>query len=277
MTEAIEARRTGPPRARTNRGFVVAGRDGFRIDRRRKMSSIVPNEIVLSELQRFLEDHFGSRRGGVLLDVGAGLKPYAVVYDRYFDRSVSVDVPTSEHDIAVDVIASADDLPFEDGTFDCVLCTEVLEHCADPDRAMSEIRRVLKPGGRALVTTPFLVGLHEMPYDFYRYTPSGLREVAVAGGMEIESIIPKGDYLAVVMTMMQFPLTKGWQALSKLARVNLFRPGNPFLWLGVVMPQLVYLKLWRAARRNPKGLLGRVSRKLDYITLGYVTRLYRSR
>ena len=45
-------------------------------------------------------------------------------------------------------------LPFEDGTFDLVWASEVIEHVADTARWLSEVRRVLVPGGRLLVTTP---------------------------------------------------------------------------------------------------------------------------
>jgi SAM-dependent methyltransferase len=196
------------------RGFVRGSNGRFHIDRRRKISSIVANEIVLREMQRFLATHFGSRRGAALLDVGAGLKPYAPVYEPFFERCVSCDVPHSQHDIQVDVIASAEDLPFQDATFDCIICTEVLEHCADPDRALAEMSRVLRPGGRIFLTTPFLVALHEMPYDFYRYTPSAFEVMADGVGLDIEVQRTKGDWGAVMMSLSQFPWMKLWRGLS---------------------------------------------------------------
>jgi SAM-dependent methyltransferase len=258
-----------------HRGFVIGANGRYRIDRRKKLSSIVPNEIILQEMQAFFAEYYSSDRGGALLDVGAGLKPYSVVYEPYFERCISTDVEHSQHDIQVDVIASADDLPFEDRTFDCILCTEVLEHCPDPDQALREMCRVLKPGGRIFLTTPFLVALHEMPFDFYRYTPSAFDVMARDAGLTIESQTTKGDYGAVLMSFAQFPWTKLWQVVSSATRLKLYRPANPFLLLPVVVPQLVYLWYWRRARRIPHGLLGRIYRKLEYVTLGYVTVLRR--
>ena len=52
------------------------------------------------------------------------------------------------------VIEDAGTLPFEDASFDGVLCTEVLEHLFDPLGALEEIRRVLRPGGRVVMTVP---------------------------------------------------------------------------------------------------------------------------
>src|SRR5207253_8206909 len=141
--------------------------------------------------------HFGGRTSAAVLDLGAGTKPYAPLYGRYFNSCTSVDVPHSPHDIGgVDVMASADDLPFDAESFDCVICTEVLEHCPEPRETMAEIARVLKPGGWVFLTTPFLRPLHEMPSDYYRYTPSGLGRLAETTGLIVRSIRPRGDYTA---------------------------------------------------------------------------------
>ena len=264
-----------PDRTRRNRGFVLERGGGFRIDRRRKLSSLVSNEIILAELHALLAREFSDRRNGSMLDLGAGLKPYAVVYEPYFSTCVSVDHPHSQHAIEVDILASADALPIEDASFDFVLCTEVLEHCPDPAAVLAEIRRVLRPGGVVLLTTPFMVALHEMPFDFYRYTPSALELMAGNARLELESIVTRGDYLAVAMSFFQFPITKAWQALSRILRMRLSSPWNPFLFVFVVLPQLLYLAYWRRARRAPGGLARRIYRKLDYVTLGYVSVLRR--
>src|SRR5438132_6447992 len=155
--------------------MIAATRHQPQVKRMRNIGAVISNEIILFELRQFLESHFGGRTSAAVLDLGAGTKPYAPLYGRYFNSCTSVDVPHSPHDIGgVDVMASADDLPFDAESFDCVICTEVLEHCPEPRETMAEIARVLKPGGWVFLTTPFLRPLHEMPSDYYRYTPSGL-------------------------------------------------------------------------------------------------------
>ena len=75
----------------------------------------------------------------------------------------------------VDVIADAHYLPFPASSFDLVIIHAVLEHVAYPDRVVGEIHRVLSPHGLVLVDVPFLQPFHEEPFDFSRFTISGLR------------------------------------------------------------------------------------------------------
>jgi SAM-dependent methyltransferase len=78
----------------------------------------------------------------------------------------------------VDVAADAHLLPFRDALFARVECDAVLEHVRDASRVMSEIERVLEPGGYAHIVTPFCHPLHEYPKDYRRFTPDGLEEIA---------------------------------------------------------------------------------------------------
>ena len=72
-------------------------------------------------------------------------------------------------------------LPFDAGSFDTVLCTEVLEHVAEPFRAVNEIARVLRPAGHVILTVPLYFPLHEEAgMNFFRYTPYGLRHLLKA-------------------------------------------------------------------------------------------------
>ena len=60
---------------------------------------------------------------------------------------------------AYQVDVNSEPLPFDDETFDLVYLTEVIEHLVRPDRALEEIRRVLRPGGHLIVSTPNLACL----------------------------------------------------------------------------------------------------------------------
>lgn len=241
--------------------------------RRTKITSLVTNELIIDALSALLERDF-PQGGEEVLDLGAGSAPYAPLYKGYFRRAVTVDVPSSRQDVsAVDVIASADNLPFDDARFDCVVCTEVLEHCARPGAAMDEIARVLKPGGVVLLTTPLMQALHEMPYDFYRYTPSALRDLAGVAGLTVRSLEPRGDYFAMLLGTLLFPVTKGWTGLSRLTGIDLLRPENPLVALTVIAPQRLYLWLWR--RRDQ--LCGGAFPRLAHWTPGFVTVLERPR
>jgi SAM-dependent methyltransferase len=79
--------------------------------------------------------------------------------------------------IGVQVIGDAQALGICDASFDVVLCTEVLEHLPEPQRAIDEIYRVLVPGGQLLLTTRFLFPIHDAPHDYFRFTKYGLRHL----------------------------------------------------------------------------------------------------
>lgn len=75
--------------------------------------------------------------------------------------------------IGVDQVLDIRDISKEDNSIGTLLCTEVLEHVDEPFKAISEIRRVLKPNGVLLLTCPFKLPIHGSPYDYWRFTPQG--------------------------------------------------------------------------------------------------------
>lgn len=257
--------------------LVQRGRDGrFFIDRRQRLDSLLIDEIILQELVRFLGDNFEKGGGGRLLDAGAGARPYLPVYNEYFASTVSFDIPHSPHDVgAVDVAASLQHLPFRDGVFDCVLCTEVLEHVPDPVLALKECRRVLKSGGKLFLSTPFFNPLHEIPHDYYRYTPFALKHMAESSGLRLNCVEQKGGEGAFALMYLQFLWIRIWLVLSRWCGKTLLHPRNPAVYLTVIAPQLIYLWAWkrRLQQRAPHAAEQLVYDKLSIVTLGYVTTL----
>ncbi len=73
------------------------------------------------------------------------------------------------------LVGDVHELPFKASVFDAVICMNAFEHYREPDAAMNEILRILKPGGRLLMRTAFLQPQHEAPYHFYNCTEFGLR------------------------------------------------------------------------------------------------------
>ena len=72
-----------------------------------------------------------------------------------------------------EIVGDAQEMPFADATYSTILCTEVLEHIPDPQKAVDEMYRVLKPGGTLILTTRFLFPVHDAPGDYWRFTPYG--------------------------------------------------------------------------------------------------------
>lgn len=89
-----------------------------------------------------------------------------------------------------DFYADAARLPLSDDRLDAVIILEVVEHLRCPREALSEAARVLKPGGRLLLSMPFLYPIHDAPHDYQRYTRHGLERELEAVGLRVETISP---------------------------------------------------------------------------------------
>jgi SAM-dependent methyltransferase len=169
---------------------------------------------------------------------------------------------------AVDVYSIAHALPFGDNEFDIVLCTEMLEHVPDPQAVLSEIQRVLRPGGRLIMTTPFLVPLHEEPYDFFRYTSHGLRHLCASASLKIELIKPFAGLTGVVISFLVQAQLKAWYMLRRAMPIpGLYSIYNPFIFLFTYLPQRLYVLLLRSMTRLVP--CRRLHEKLSYTTKGY--------
>lgn len=111
-----------------------------------------------------------------ILDLGAGNR-------RRASNVINLEIEATPE---VDIIADGHLLPFKDETFDAVISEAVLEHVQSPNRVVSEIYRVLKPGGYICIAVPFLQGYHASPHDYQRWTLPGIVELCAAFS-EIES------------------------------------------------------------------------------------------
>ncbi|MFH1257799.1 MAG: methyltransferase domain-containing protein [Candidatus Micrarchaeota archaeon] len=68
--------------------------------------------------------------------------------------------------------AKAQDLPFKDNTFDIVIMPEVIEHFVETDKALKELKRVTKPGGKVIVTTPNFTSFRDRILVFFGHMPA---------------------------------------------------------------------------------------------------------
>jgi SAM-dependent methyltransferase len=141
--------------------------------------------------------------GARVVDIGAGDAPYRDLFGHV--EYITVDWEQSMHAGArrSDIIASAESLPLADGSVDVVVMTEVLEHIGDPSAALLEMARVLRPHGEIALTVPFVWILHEMPHDYFRYTPSALVMLLENAGFDQVVVSPRGDYFSTLAQLMQ--------------------------------------------------------------------------
>lgn len=135
---------------------------------------------------------------GRVLDVGCGSKPYKSLFPATEYTGVEIAGGNKNADCYYD----GKQFPFQDGEFDSVLTSEVLEHVFNPGVFMSEINRVLKEGGVLLLTVPFVWDEHEQPYDFARYSSFGLQHLLEQSGFIILEHRKSLNDIRVIFQMM---------------------------------------------------------------------------
>lgn len=140
-----------------------------------------PDWLELREVTRSTEGALQHHAFGNLLDVGCGEMPYRAVTSRV---SAWVGMDADENS-AAQLHGTASAIPSPSGSFDTILCTQVLEHVQEPAQVLNELKRVLAPGGVLILSAPQYWETHEEPNDFFRYTEHGLRHLLLSSGFEI--------------------------------------------------------------------------------------------
>jgi SAM-dependent methyltransferase len=120
-----------------------------------------------------------------VLDYGCAEVPYRHFFPPAADY-VAADLPGNPH-AAVELRPDGR-VPVEDSSFDAVVSTQVLEHVEDPGLYLAECARVLRPGGRLLLSTHGIFVYHPDPVDYWRWTCAGLRRAVEEAGLEIEHL-----------------------------------------------------------------------------------------
>lgn len=137
----------------------------------------------------------------------------------------------------VDVVADAAHLPFDDAVADLVLNMAMLEHVRDPVPVLTEMRRILKPGGQVVCYVPFLVPYHAAPADYRRWTAAGAEtlfgaftdvHVMVGGG-------PASALLWIFQEWLAIALSCGSRRLHDLLLIAAMALTWPFKWLDLLL------------------------------------------
>ena len=101
--------------------------------------------------------------------------------------------------------------------FDVVICEQVLEHVVDPWAAARNLRALCVPGGRVVVSTPFLIRVHELPAygmpDYWRFTPRGLRVLLERAGLAVDEVGSWGNRACVTGNFDRWPAYRRWHPL----------------------------------------------------------------
>jgi SAM-dependent methyltransferase len=157
-------------------------------------------DLQLLTIFRFLVKPLSLCRGRIL-DVGAGESPWRGLLSSSVDYT-GIDIDSScEFGMRQQSGITYYDgkrLPYDEGAFDYVLCTEVLEHVINPTAFLIDLKRVLRQGGVLILTVPWSARIHHIPYDYSRFTRFGLAALLESVGFTVVSIEERGNDVAVI-------------------------------------------------------------------------------
>jgi SAM-dependent methyltransferase len=135
------------------------------------------------------------------LDLGADKSPYRQVLEA---RGLDVKTLDVSADAGADYQGTVECTGLADGSFDVVLCTQVLEHCDDPFRGIREIHRILAPGGHAILSVPHVWFFHPHPRDHWRFTQQGLARLCESAGLETRMLLGQGGSMLAAAQVANF-------------------------------------------------------------------------
>lgn len=182
---------------------------------------------------------------GKLMDFGCGMKPYKPLCINATGYT-GVDYEGGGHsheNEQIDVYYDGKTLPFENNTFDSIITSEVFEHIFNLEDILKELNRVLKPGGKILITTPFVWDEHEIPNDFGRYTSFGMKALLERNGFNVVEINKSTNFIETIFQL--WPLY--WS-------INIFPKLRPFG--GITSAVFCFFNNcsgWLISRIFPKG------------------------
>lgn len=202
--------------------------------------------------------------GSRVLDVGAGSCPYRPLF-AHCEYQTQDFTQLKEDQLRngaygqIDYVCDATSIPVDDGSFDAILCTEMLEHVPDPVRVIGEFHRILRPGGRLMLTAPLGSGIHQAPHHYYGgFTPFWYRRFLAEAGFSAIHVEPNAGFFKLFSqeSLRFLSLSMPFRRLPWMASI----PWAPLWllmlpWLGVVIPLLA-------------GFLDRFDREKAF-TVGY--------
>jgi len=157
---------------------------------------------------------------GNLYDLGCGEMPYRDWLLQLADSYTGVDWSSTLHKLKADILADLNEsLPIEDQVADTVISLSVMEHLREPQTMLNEACRILKPGGTIVLQVPWQWWIHEAPYDYFRYTPYGLKYLFEKAGFVDVKVKPQSGFFSM------------WILKANYFSIRLIRGPRPLRWL----------------------------------------------
>lgn len=154
--------------------------------------------IELSLIHRWIKDTALPYARGIMLDYGCGGQPYRTLYETRVSQYIGADVNAA---IGIDIdliITPGDPLSIDSHSIDTILSTQTLEHVYHFQVYLAECRRLLRTGGHLILTVPMQWRMHEVPFDFWRFTKYGVLSALEEQGLKVVHLSPCGGAWALL-------------------------------------------------------------------------------
>lgn len=201
-----------------------------RLARRLRHTILHPQWLLFRHSRKF-GDQVAVNLHGLILDIGCADRSARKMIRETGATYIGLDFPKTAialYGTSPDMYGDAQHLPVLSSSVDCVLLLNVMEHLRDPDAALREIARVLKPGGTCILEVPFLYPLHDEPFDFQRWTRHGISVAAQRADLQVTSLLAVGKAPETIGLLCNLALTR--------TIVRLIAARNPLVILGLLAP-----------------------------------------
>jgi SAM-dependent methyltransferase len=200
---------------------------------------INPYFLIRKELKKNIV-YFIPQLKGRLMDFGCGRKPYENLFS--VDEYIGVDIQTTGHDHTlsrIDVFYDGQHIPLPDGSFDAIFSSEVLEHIFNPDQILPELNRVLRNGGKILLTVPFCWNEHEIPYDYGRYSSYGIKHLLTSHGFKVIELRKSGNFITVLFQLWILYISELFKSCGRLGLIISLVFIAPFNLISLIISPLM--------------------------------------
>lgn len=180
-----------------------------------------------------------SEISGRILDVGCGTMPYKNFFNFSEYVGLEFDTGIDKDKKVADYYYDGKTFPFQSEGFDSVICNQVLEHIFEPEEFLSEIFRVLKPGGKLLLTVPFTWDEHEQPFDYARYSSFGLKYLLEKSGLKLIIHKKSVNNISVIFQLLSdyfYKISLRNKFLKWIVMFSLIFPSN---LIGIILGKLL--------------------------------------